>query len=108
MAGPSGVSFVSSGRRRNGIRSQSPKRHKDRLFCTPQPAPLPSATLWPRFSEPCERYQQPCDEHEDVLEQLSRHRHLDHLEGDVAAVADDLRADINQLLAQALLAVEKA
>jgi hypothetical protein len=30
------------------------------------------------------------------------------LEGDVAAVADDLRADINQLLAQALLAVEKA
>ena len=36
----------------------------------------------------------------DVGEQLSRHRYLSHLERDVAPVADDLRADLDQLLAQ--------
>ena len=35
------------------------------------------------------------------LEHLSRHRDLGHLESDVAAVADNLRADLDQLLAQA-------
>ncbi len=40
------------------------------------------------------------DEHQDILEHLPRHRDLDHLEHDVAAVADHLGADLDQLLPQ--------
>jgi hypothetical protein len=46
------------------------------------------------------QYAQSGDERQDFGEHLSRHRDLSHLEGDVAAVADDLRADLDQLLAQ--------
>ena len=44
---------------------------------------------------------QPRDQRENFLEHLSRHRDLGHLERDLAPVADDLRADLDQLLAQA-------
>ena len=36
-----------------------------------------------------------------ISEHISAHRDLGHLEGDVAAMAHDLRADLDQLLAQA-------
>ena len=36
----------------------------------------------------------------DIGEHLSRHRDLGHLKGGVAPVANDLRADLDQLLAQ--------
>ena len=42
----------------------------------------------PARAMPQLRYQR-----QDLLEHLSRHRDLDHLERDIAAVADDLRAD---------------
>jgi hypothetical protein len=38
------------------------------------------------------------DQHQDFLEHLSRHLDLGHLKGRVAAVADDLGADLDQLL----------
>jgi len=41
------------------------------------------------------------DQRQEVGEHLLRHRHLGHLERDVAAVVDDLGADLDQLLAQA-------
>lgn len=41
------------------------------------------------------------NEPQDVGEEVSRDRDLGHLEGDIAAVADDLRADLDQLLLQA-------
>jgi hypothetical protein len=44
---------------------------------------------------------QPGDQHQDFPEHLPRHRDLGHLERDVAAMADDLRADLDQLLVQA-------
>jgi hypothetical protein len=47
------------------------------------------------------RRPQPGDEHQDLREHLPRHHDLGQLEGDVAAVADDLDADLDQLLAQA-------
>jgi hypothetical protein len=47
------------------------------------------------------RCPQPGDQGQDIREHLTRHRDLGHLEGEVAAVADDLRADLDQLLAQA-------
>ena len=47
------------------------------------------------------RCPQPGDQRQDFLEHLPRHRDLGHLEGHIAAVADDLRADFDQLLAQA-------
>jgi hypothetical protein len=37
------------------------------------------------------------DQPQDIGEQTSRNRDLGHLEGDIAAVADDLRADLDQL-----------
>ncbi len=40
------------------------------------------------------------DQAQDFLEQASRHRHLRHLERDVPAMADHLRADLDQLLPQ--------
>jgi hypothetical protein len=41
------------------------------------------------------------DQRQDVREHLSRYRDLGQPEGDVAAMADDLGADLDQLLAQA-------
>jgi hypothetical protein len=41
------------------------------------------------------------DELQDVPEQMARDGDLGHLERDVVAVADDLRADLDELLAQA-------
>jgi hypothetical protein len=41
------------------------------------------------------------DQRQDLLEHLPRYRELGHLEGNVTAVADDLGADLDQLLAQA-------
>ena len=41
------------------------------------------------------------DERQDFRKHLPRHRDLGHLERDVATVADDLGADLDQLLAQA-------
>ena len=41
------------------------------------------------------------DQPQDLGEQHSRHGDLGHLEGDIAAVADDPRADLDQLLSQA-------
>jgi len=38
---------------------------------------------------------------QDVGEHLSRHRHLSYLERDVTTVANDLRVDLDQPLAQA-------
>jgi hypothetical protein len=38
---------------------------------------------------------------EDLGEHLSRHRNFGHLEGHVASMADNLRADLHRLLAQA-------
>src|SRR5262244_1792037 len=42
------------------------------------------------------RRPQPGNQRQDVREHQSRYRDLGHLEGDVAAVADDLRADLDQ------------
>jgi hypothetical protein len=47
------------------------------------------------------RRPQPGDQRQDFREHLPRYRDLGHLEGDVAPVADDLGADLDQLLAQA-------
>jgi hypothetical protein len=44
---------------------------------------------------------EPGDQRQDVGEHLSRHRHLCLWERDVTIVANDLRADLDQLLAQA-------
>jgi len=44
---------------------------------------------------------QPGDQHQDIGEHLPWHRDLGHLERDIAAVADDLGADLDELLAQA-------
>ena len=41
------------------------------------------------------------DQGQDFGEQPAGHRDLGELEGDVAAVTDDLRADFDQLFAQA-------
>ncbi len=41
---------------------------------------------------------QPIDEAEDFPKQLPRHRNLGQLESDIAAVAHDLGANLDQLL----------
>jgi hypothetical protein len=41
------------------------------------------------------RWPQPGDQRQNVGEHLPRHRDFGHLEGDVAAVTDDLRADLD-------------
>ena len=41
------------------------------------------------------------DQPQDLGEQHPRHGNLGHLEGGIAAVADDLRTDLDQLLFQA-------
>ena len=50
---------------------------------------------------PAPRGPQPGDQRQDVGKHPSRHRDLGHLERDVASVGDNLRADLDQLLAQA-------
>ena len=46
------------------------------------------------------RRSEPIDSAEDVGEQVTRDSDLGHLEDDVATVADDLRADLDELFAQ--------
>ncbi len=41
------------------------------------------------------------DQPQDIDEQFPRHRDLSHLEGDVTAMAHNLRADLDEFLAQA-------
>src|SRR5713226_4396615 len=55
----------------------------------------PSAVASEPISRSCWRgwRPQPGDQGEDIREHLSRHDNLGHLEGDVPAVADDLRTD---------------
>src|SRR3954452_39603 len=43
----------------------------------------------------------PGDQRQDVRERLSWYRDFGHLAGHVSAMADDLRADLDQLFAQA-------
>ena len=47
---------------------------------------------------------QPANQRQDFRKHLPRHRDLGQLEGDVAAVADDLGADLDQLLEEAVRA----
>jgi len=49
----------------------------------------------------CGRRPKPGNKHQDVPEHEPRHGDLGHLKRNVAAVADDLRTDFDQLLAQA-------
>jgi hypothetical protein len=67
----------------------------------PPPPLSPVANLTTRLS--CRRgwRPEPGDQRQDVGEHLSRHRDLGQLESDVATVAEDLGADLDQLLAQA-------
>jgi hypothetical protein len=44
---------------------------------------------------------QPGDQHQDIGEHLPWHRDFGHLEREIAAVAGDLGADLDELLAQA-------
>jgi hypothetical protein len=74
------------------------KRPLFRDQCTPLASFVASA---PSSSCGRGRCAQPGDQRQDVGEHLPRHRDLGHLEGDVAAMADDLRTDLDQLLAQA-------
>src|SRR5262249_44289075 len=53
------------------------------------------ASAWGRVWRP-----QPRDAIEEAAEQLPRHRHLRHLEDEVAAVRNHLRADLDDLLPQ--------
>jgi hypothetical protein len=66
-------------------------------------APLPSSLASEPQRSSCWRGRcpQPGDQRQDFLEHLPRHCDLGHLEGDVAAMADDLGTDLDQLLAQA-------
>ena len=54
----------------------------------------------PVASDPRPRCSQPGDQRQDFHDHLLWHPNLGHLEHDVAAVADDLRAELDQLLAQ--------
>jgi hypothetical protein len=46
-------------------------------------------------------HRKPGDQRRGFIGTLPRHRDLSHLEGEVAAMADDFRANFDQLLAQA-------
>jgi hypothetical protein len=70
-------------------------------FALIEDAPLPSSPVAsdPIFrSRRCGRRPQPGDKHQG---HVPRHGDLGHLEGDVAAVAHDLGAELDQLLARA-------
>jgi hypothetical protein len=62
-------------------------------------APLPSSLASEPRRSSCWRGRcpQPGDQRQDVGEHLPRHGDLRHLERDVAAVADDFRADHGQV-----------
>jgi hypothetical protein len=50
----------------------------------------------------CDRWQPQFGDHaQDVGEESSRNGDIGHLEGDIAAVADDLRSDLDQLFLEA-------
>ena len=63
------------------------------------PAGLPILSKQPAHAG-ARPWPQPVDPPQDLGEQRSRHRHLGQLEDDVAAVAHDAGADLDQLLAQ--------
>jgi hypothetical protein len=46
-------------------------------------------------------HSQPVDQSQNLGEQFFWHGNFRHLEGDVARMGDDLRADLDQLFAQA-------
>ena len=84
-------------------RLTAPKR-KTRRVWPHQGIPLPSlfAASEPERASCRHRWgPQPGDQRQDVGERLPRVCDFGHLERDLAAVADDLRADLDQLLAQA-------
>jgi hypothetical protein len=61
--------------------------------------PLPRSPSFLLGSGHCrDRASQLIDPPEDVPDQIARHRNLGHLERDVAAMSDDLGADLDQLL----------
>src|SRR5271165_2029387 len=64
-------------------------------------SPLVAVASDPRPSCWRGRRPQPGDQTENVVEHLSRHRNLGHLKRDVAAVADHLGGDLDQLFPQA-------
>jgi hypothetical protein len=72
-----------------------PRDTEGRRFCLYQDAPSPKARR-AEWVMPA-----PGDQQQDVPKHLTRYRDLGQLEADVAAVADDLRADLDQLLALA-------
>ena len=77
---------------------------RNSLLCVDQGVPLPSSAVasdlisWSRW---CGRRTQLGDQHQDLLEHLSRHRDVGHPKGRVVAVAHDLGADFDQFLTQA-------
>jgi hypothetical protein len=77
---------------------------RNSLLCVHEGVPLPSSAVASDLisrSRWCGRHPQLGDQHQDFLGHLSRHRDLGHLKGRVAAVAHDLGADLDQLVAQA-------
>ena len=77
---------------------------RNSLLYVDQGVPLPSSAVASDLisrSRWCGRCPKLGDQHQGFLEPLSRHRDLGHLKGRVAAVAHDLGADLDQLLAQA-------
>jgi hypothetical protein len=78
-------------------------RRGNALLCHHRGAPLPSLPVVSAFRPSRWRRWRPQagDQCEDFLEHLSRHRDLGHLKRDVAPVADDLRADLDQLRLEA-------
>ena len=68
---------------------------KAHLACPRLRASSPNLSRWRR------RRAQSRDEPQDFLEHLSRHGDLRHLEGHVAPVDDELRADLHELFPQA-------
>jgi hypothetical protein len=100
--------------RRNEIRSRPPPFAAKPPGCpsaSPKPAAfrdqgaaLPSSSVASApISRSCWRGRRPesGDQRQDFGEHLPRHRDLGHLKRNVAAVADDLGADLDQLLPQA-------
>lgn len=68
-------------------------------------APLPSFSIGhatsERTAQRCDRRRPQVRDHaQDAGEEVSRDGHLRHLEGDIAAMADEPGADLDQLLAQ--------
>ena len=61
---------------------------------------MPSSACSTGSRNPEGRRSEPIDSAEDVGEQVTRDSDLGHLEDDVATVADDLRAYLDELFAQ--------